>query len=424
MKKSVYITNFMTFYNTAWAGVLPFLKKHPRLAKTFHLRTGAAHLKAADIWIQAASAGEALLATRLLEHLSPERPMQILVTTTTDQGMEILTRELEKTRRHPLVSVSLAWFPFDKPQIVKAVVKQVAPRVMVLLETELWPALLYFLKQNHTRILVINGRMSQKSGRNYRWTRALWSRIFPHRILAISKPDAARFKLVFSQSDVTVMPNIKFDVATAVTQAPPLLSFSDLFPPGLAVSVLASIRQPEEKQVLEMIRHLLNRFPGQIVAVFPRHMHRLGSWKRRLKKTGLPFYLCSELSRPPAGPGILLWDRFGEMRTVFGHAHAVFMGGSLAPLGGQNFLEPLLQGAPVVTGPFWDDFFWVGPAVFDTGLAQRTPGWRAAADAMVYLLKHPEDRDKRLQKAHAYIAARAGGADMACREILAALSDA
>ncbi|MFU8770236.1 MAG: hypothetical protein ACNA7H_10905, partial [Desulfotignum sp.] len=94
------------------------------------------------------------------------------------------------------------------------------------------------------------------------------------------------------------------------------------------------------------------------------------------------------------------------------------------PLGGQNFLEPLLQGAPVVTGPFWDDFFWVGQAVFDTGLVQRTTGWRAAADALVYLLKHPEDREKRLQNAHAFVAARAGGADMACREILAALSDA
>lgn len=425
MKKSVYITNFMTFYNTAWAGVLPFLKKHPRLAQTFALRTDAAHLKPADIWIQAASAGEALLAASVLQHLSPVRPVRILVTTTTDQGMEILTGEFKKNRHHPLISLSLGWFPFDQPHIVKAVVEQVTPRVMVLLETELWPALLYFLKQNHTRILVINGRMSRNSGRNYRWTRALWSRIFPHRILAVSRPDAARFKQVFPRSDVAVMPNIKFDVSTAVPQvSSPLPSVSDLFPPGLAVSVLASIRQPEEKQVLEMIRHLLNRVPDQIVAVFPRHMHRLGYWKRRLKKNGLPFYLRSDLSGPPAGPGILLWDRFGEMRSVFTHAHAVFMGGSLTPLGGQNFLEPLLQGAPVITGPFWDDFFWVGQAVFDTGLVQRTPGWLAAADAMVYFLKHPEDREKRLQNAHDYVAARAGGADMACREILAALSDA
>ncbi|MFU8769251.1 MAG: 3-deoxy-D-manno-octulosonic acid transferase, partial [Desulfotignum sp.] len=310
------------------------MKKHPRLAQTFALRTNAAHLKQADIWIQAASAGEAFLAICLLQHLSPVRPVRILITTTTDQGMEILTREFEKNRQHPLVSLSLAWFPFDRPDIVKTVVKKVAPRVMILLETELWPALLYFLKQNHTRILVINGRMSRKSGRNYRWTRTLWSRIFPHRILAVSRPDAVRFKQVFPQSDVAVMPNMKFDLATALTQTPALLSIPDLFPPGLAVSVLASVRQPEEKQVLEIIRHLLNRFPDQIVAVFPRHMHRLGSWKRRLKKTGLPFYLRSELSGPPAGSGILLWDRFGEMRSVFTHAHAVFMGGSLTPLGG------------------------------------------------------------------------------------------
>jgi 3-deoxy-D-manno-octulosonic-acid transferase len=423
MKKSAFIPNFMGFYNILWAAVLPFLKKHPRLADTFVFRTRAAHLEPADIWIQAASAGEAFLAACVLQRLFPDRPVQVLVTTTTAQGMEILSAELEKKPPHPHINLSLAWFPFDKPEVAAAAVTSVNPKVMVLLETELWPALLHFLRQNRTRILVVNGRMSKKSSRGYQWTRPLWSRVSPHRILAISGPDADRYARVFDQAQITVMPNIKFETLPSPCPETTVSLPADILPCPLPMSVLASIRRQEEARAIEMIRSLLDRFPYQVVAVFPRHMHRLESWKRRLKKTGLPFYLRSELSAPPAGPGILLWDRFGEMRQAFCHAHAVFMGGSLAPLGGQNFLEPLLQGAPVVTGPYWDDFFWVGKQVFDTGLAHKAPDWRAAANAMVQILNHPVDRRKQQQKARAYVEARAGGADMACRAILAALSD-
>lgn len=423
MTKIAFIPNFMGFYNILWAAVLPFLKKQPRLADTFFFRTRAAHLEPADIWIQAASAGEAFLAACVLQHLSPDRPVQVLVTTTTAQGMEILSAELQKKPPHPYICISLAWFPFDKPAVAAAAVKAVNPKVMVLLETELWPALLHFLRQNRTRILVVNGRMSKKSSRGYQWTRPLWSRVSPHRILAISGPDAHRYARVFARARITVMPNIKFE--TMAPQHPKTARSlpADILPCPLPMSVLASIRRQEEHQAMEMIRSLLNRFPGQVVAVFPRHMHRLESWKRRLKKSGLPFYLRSELSSPPAVPGVILWDRFGEMRQAFCHAHAVFMGGSLAPLGGQNFLEPLLQGAPVVTGPFWDDFFWVGKQVFATGLVQKTPDWRAAAHAMVQILNHPLDRRKQQHKALSYVTARSGGTDMACRAILAALSD-
>jgi 3-deoxy-D-manno-octulosonic-acid transferase len=151
-------------------------------------------------------------------------------------------------------------------------------------------------------------------------------------------------------------------------------------------------------------------------------MHRIGPWKRRLKKTGLPVFLRSTLSSPPDRPGIILWDRFGEMRQVFTCARTVFMGGSLVPLGGQNFLEPLLQGAPVVTGPFWDDFFWVGPQVFDTGLVARKMDWRSAANAMAVHLKQADDREMRRQNARAYVHSGSGGTSKACRAILGAMS--
>jgi 3-deoxy-D-manno-octulosonic-acid transferase len=424
MTKIAFIPNFMAFYNILWTAVLPFLRKHPRLADSFHQRTCAAFFEPADIWIQAASAGEAFLAACLVRHLSPDRPVQVLVTTTTTQGRQILTTALEKYNLHSHVSVSLAWFPFDKPSVAKAAVKAVHPKVMVLLETELWPALLHFLKQHRTKILVVNGRMSHGSGRRYRWTRKLWSRISPHKVLAISTKDAARYKQVFHRAEISVMPNIKFDIFTPDTHETETGFPAGIFPCPLPVSILASIRRQEENQALQMIHHLLEKFPEQVVAVFPRHMHRITSWKHLLAKTGYPIYLRSQMTAPLSCSGIILWDRFGEMHTAFGHAAAVFMGGSLTPLGGQNFMEPLLQGAPVVTGPFWDDFFWVGTAVFDTGLVEKKSDWQTAADAMVRHLEHPGDRNKRRQKAIDYVTARAGGTDLACKAILDALSKA
>jgi 3-deoxy-D-manno-octulosonic-acid transferase len=424
MKKSAFITNFMGFYNLLWAAALPFLRHHPRLTHSFDQRTDAGtYLEPADIWIQAASAGEALLAVRLVLQLSPKKPVRIPVTTTTDQGMDILSRELEKKSLSPDISLTFAWFPFDRPAVAAEAVKRVTPKVMVLMETELWPALLYHLLQHHTRILVVNARMSATSSRHYRMTKLLWTRISPHQILAVSGTDAQRFSRVFDQAQVTVMPNMKFETLSSRASETGALFLTDIFPCPLPVSVFASVRRQEERQVLKMIHSLFDQHPGQVIALFPRHMHRLESWKRRLKKTGRTVFLRSKLSAPPDVPGIILWDRFGEMRQVFDYAHAVFMGGSLKPLGGQNFLEPLLQGAPVVTGPYWDDFFWVGTQVFGTGLVVRKPDWRTAAHAMAVCLTQAEDREKRRQKARTYVQSLSGGTDMACRAILAALSD-
>ncbi len=424
MTKIAFIPNFLAFYNILWTAALPFLRKSPRLTDSFARRMCAAHLAPADLWIQAASAGEALLAVSLIRHLSPDSPVTVLVTTTTNQGMQILKTEQSRAFFHPHVSVSLAWFPFDVPRVAQAAVKQVNPKAMVLLETELWPALLYYLRQNRSQILVVNGRMSRRSSRGYQWTKPLWSQVSPHHILAVSDPDADRFRRIFCRATVSTMPNIKFESIGPLPPektGPPL---ADMFPCPLPVSIFASIRRQEEKQVLQMVHRILDKFPHQVVAIFPRHMHRLSAWKRRLNRPGHRFYLRSRVTAPLSSPGIILWDRFGEMRSAFGHADVVFMGGSLAPLGGQNFMEPLLQGTPVVTGPFWDDFFWVGKAVFDTGLVERKTNWHAAADTMTHHLLHPGDRQIRRQTALAYVTARAGGADMACQAILAALSGA
>lgn len=169
-------------------------------------------LAQADIWLQAASAGEAFLALSILAELAPPAPVKVLITTTTDQGMEVLRRGLGEACLHPNIAAAVDLFPFDLPAAVNRAVSQVAPQVVVLLETELWPAILHALKQREIPVLVLNARMSERSGSRYKKTRWLWQCLAPDRVLAISETDRRRYAQVFPDTPTAVMTNIKFDI--------------------------------------------------------------------------------------------------------------------------------------------------------------------------------------------------------------------
>lgn len=122
------------------------------------------------------------------------------------------------------------------------------------------------------------------------------------------------------------------------------------------------------------------------------------------------------VSEAPAGT-VILWDTVGELPSAYAHARAAFVGGSLAPLGGQNFLEALIGGVIPVIGPSWEDFRWVGTGLFEIGLARIGADWRAVAGHLVRDLKHPPSREEVKAKARAYFSGRRGGASAACRRI-------
>ena len=419
MTKYAFIPNFFKFYNILWGAVLPFLKRHPRLAPTFDQRTNPVHLQPADIWIQAASAGEAYLAVSIVKALVPDRPVAMLLTTTTDQGMEILTQSLLPGQFSPRINLSLGIFPFDSPMAMNTAVKRVNPAVMVLLETELWPAHLYALKRNHTTVLLINGRLSRKSGRNYRLTRAFWQCFAPRRILAISDADAHRFSRVFARTRVETMNNIKFDRMTVQSATSDDCGLAAIVPRDLPLSIFASFRRQEEAQIIEMVKTLLKKVPNQIIALFPRHMHRITPFLKKLNKTGLTVYKGSQVSSVLTGPAVILWDRFGELQHALGLAGTVFVGGSLAPLGGQNFMEPAASGIPTVIGPHWQDFAWVGKEIFETGAVTRCENRHQAVEAMYRHLAAPKDRKAYIDEVGQYILQKQGGSQTAAKAILA-----
>jgi 3-deoxy-D-manno-octulosonic-acid transferase len=353
-----------------------------------------------------------------------DRDLRLLVSTNTRQGMEILEKAAaDLSAQAPRLSLTLMFCPFDRPSVMDEAVRHIQPRVMVLLESELWPGLLYALKRHNRTVMIVNGRMTDRSLKRYRLMPGFCQALAPDRVLAMSPDDAGRFATLFGSDRVEVMSSMKFDgVRVEDSESESASRIRSLLPDGARFLVFGSVRQEEESLVLDMIRFIIGLLPGLVVGLFPRHMHRLDAWRQLLSKAGIKWTLRSSLTAGPAGADtVVLWDTFGELNAAYAEAAAVFVGGSLAPLGGQNFLEPLVYGVVPVIGPSWENFLWVGPELFTAGLVRKTPDWQAAAAALVVLLESPPPRETIRDQAASYIRQRQGGTAQARHRILETL---
>jgi len=395
--------------------VVPLLRLNSRLKEGYEQRTLRENtLEKADIWIQAASVGECFLALELIKTISTNRLVRILVTTNTSQGMGIIKEGVNNIKNRVNIKVFAAYFPFDKPSIMEIAVETVNPKIMVLIENELWPGLLFALKKTGCRILVINGRLNKKSLDRYLVWPLLWKTISPDRILAVTEKYAERFGILFGRERVDVMPNMKFDrMAINGTCSHKDQSLDSIIPAGKTFLVLGSTRREEESDIEKIICKLLKRKPDIIIGLFPRHMHRIGYWKAVLKNLDIPWILRSETVSEIADGTVILWDTFGELSLAYKQSTAAFVGGSLAPLGGQNFLEALVCGIIPIIGPSWEDFDWIGGDIVEQGLVRVVSNWSEAADSLTEYLKKPLHHNSVQSKAMRYIKNRQGGTKLA-----------
>ena len=410
-------------YNLSWSCALPWLRRNHRLAEGFRQRILKTGLPAANLWIQAASVGEAYLALELIRSLRTAKPLKILVTSNTSQGMEILTRNLSGPQlNNGRIQPQVGYFPFDKPAIMQTAVANIQPKVMVLLETEIWPGLLRSLKKYRCKILIVNGRITEKSLKRYLLWPSLWQKLRPDEVLAISHADAQRFSRLFGKAGVGVMSNIKFDRIAGVTSCGgDKNKLKAILPADNPFIVLASVRQEEEIPVKNIIQNVLRIRQETVVGLFPRHMHRIPYWQKMLRQTGIGYTLRSKTERRISAGNVILWDTFGELLPAYRLAESAFVGGSLAPLGGQNFLEALVSGVIPIIGPWWDNFAWVGQEIIESGLLRVAGDWKQVVELLLKDLANPPSRKDVINAALQFIEARRGGTEEACRRIVACL---
>jgi 3-deoxy-D-manno-octulosonic-acid transferase len=294
------------------------------------------------IWLHAVSVGEVRAAAPLVQALQARyADHELLVTCMTAAGREMLKQLYGE-------SVLAAWLPYDFPAAMRRLLERFRPRIAVLMETELWPNMLAACREFGVPVVLANARLSEKSARGY----AIWRGISRPAIASLaavcaqSAEDGARLKAIGAQR-LEVTGNLKFDAeppADKVAAGRALRSALG----ARKMLLLASTREGEEALLLDA----LDALPADtLVAIVPRHPQRFDEVAALLAARGLSAARRSRNENP--GPQHRLWlgDTMGEMAFYFSAADVAVIGGSFKPLGGQNFIEALACGTPVVLGP-------------------------------------------------------------------------
>ncbi len=304
-------------------------------------------------WIHAVSVGEAATAVPLVEAITRRWPqLGIVMTTVTPTGARIVADRLAGRAVH-------RYFPIDLPGPVRRALDAVNPRFFLCMETELWPNLLRGLAARGVPSMIANGRISDRSFRRYRLVRFFTARMLAHvRVLAMqSEEDARRIIALGARPErVVVTGNIKSDLippeggGDALWQR--LLGLGD----GEPVWVAGSTHRGEEAIVLDVYLHLRARMPTLTLVLAPRHPERVAEVERLVRERRLQPVRRSELPKSQARGAVIIVDTVGELAQIYRVASVVFVGGSLAPTGGHNMLEPALLRKPVLFGPHTTNF--------------------------------------------------------------------
>ncbi len=307
----------------------------------------------ASIWIHAVSVGEVLAARTLVGPLKQRFPaMNVFVSTTTLTGQAIARSSVKDAD-------GLFYAPFDFRSSVRRVLDVVRPRLLVLVETEIWPNLIHEARLRGTRVAIVNGRVSPRSYGRYHWIRTFLKPVLEQiDVFAMqAEPHAERIRQLGAPAGrVRALGNLKFDALEAPA---PSAALQQLFAAigSRPVWIVGSTVDSEEPQVLAAFLRLRESLPDAALVIAPRHPERFGLVPALVEAAGLTAVRRSALGASAwDGRSVLVLDTLGELAQVYSFATAVFVGGSLAPAGGHNVLEPAVAGKAVVVGPHMENF--------------------------------------------------------------------
>ncbi|NDU85507.1 MAG: 3-deoxy-D-manno-octulosonic acid transferase [Ferrovum sp.] len=301
------------------------------------------------IWIHAVSVGETRAALPLITALQERYPTHaLLLTHTTPTGRETAQDILPPDIRR-------VYLPYDLPGAVQRFLDTFRPCQGFLLETELWPRLIHECHRRQIPLVLANARLSARSATRYGRIPDLTRNMLGELTLiaAQSNTDADRLRSLGGNA-VIVMGNLKFDAPLPPSHTENFARIRDLLGPGRQIWVAASTRDGEEALLLEHIQPLLT--PPRLLILVPRHPQRFDSVAQLLERQGIRYVRRSQERPIPPSTQVLLGDSMGEMTTYFQLSQFALMGGTLLPLGGQNLLEALAVGCPVLLGPHTYNF--------------------------------------------------------------------
>lgn len=362
------------------------------------------------IWIHAVSVGEVVASTPILKNLRQLLPdHEIVLSVTTSSG--------HRTAREHAVDLydHLVYFPIDIARFQLAAMQRVQPAVVAIMETELWMNFLWAAKVFDARTLLINGRISDRSFKRSQSLRFYYRALLKDidRCLMQTEADAERIKAL-GAANAEVLGNAKIDQAVASIHADPSAWRKELgLPAGKPVIVVGSTRgEEEERFVLDAIAAV--GFDRATVVHAPRHLERVPALLEQLERRGVQPALRS---KGEGGPYVIL-DTYGELDQVYSIADVVIVGGGFADLGGQNLLQPLAHGKPVLHGAHMQNFREVTELADREGAAMKVSSPAELANQIRLLLENAEERKKMGESAQR-ILAQSGGASRRYAEAIA-----
>ncbi len=300
------------------------------------------------IWIHAVSVGEVQASTPIIKCLKKDFPQfPIILTTTTPTGADTVKRLFGNDVLH-------YYMPYDLPDVILRFLSRIQPRLLLTMETELWPNLFHYCSQQQIPVYVANARLSERSAKGYqrfsRLTRQLLSQISG--IMAQNENDRQRFiELGAAPNQVSVTGSLKFDVSLPLGIHEQGEALRRLLGVNKPVWIAASTHAGEEELLLDVHKKLREQLQNLLLVLVPRHPERFDDVADLCQKKGFKTVRRSESIACDADSEVYLTDTMGELPICYAAADVAFVGGSLVPVGGHNVLEPAAVAIPTIIGP-------------------------------------------------------------------------
>ncbi|WP_111642981.1 lipid IV(A) 3-deoxy-D-manno-octulosonic acid transferase [Marinimicrobium alkaliphilum] len=374
--------------------------KAPGYARRLGERFGRVAPEATEkavVWVHTVSVGEFLAAQPVIRALLQNPDLHLLITTSTPTGSERVLAALGD-------QVSHTYAPYDTPDSVARFLNRTQPRLLLIMETELWPNTLAACAAREIPVVLMNARLSERSARGYRRVAGLTRGIINSLslIAAQHESDAARFKALGAPEDkVAVTGSIKFDLALEQSLVARAAELKAVWSAGgeRLIWIAASTHLGEDELILEAYRRVrTSGVPGAdalLLVLVPRHPERFERVVQLCENQGLRVARRSADTAVTADVEVLVGDTMGELLLLFGASDIAFVGGSLVPNGGHNFIEPAAWGLPLQSGTHLFNFAAVADLLASSGALKTAEGVEALAADTQALLADKEKRRAR-----------------------------
>ena len=343
------------------------------------------------IWVHAVSVGEVFAAQPLIHELKRLHPdYQIFITTMTPTGSEQVRRLFAEQVFH-------SYLPYDSSLMLFRFIRRMEPKLLIIMETELWPNLINITGTLGGKILLANARLSEKSAKSYSRFSSMTMKVLEQIdvIGAQSESDSERLiKLGAKLERIVVTGSLKYYMNIMDEDKESDSLFNELKASSRPIIIAASTREGEEAKLLVAIKSVLEKFPSVLFILVPRHPERFDSVYSNLKKSGLICARRSSVSNLNDDIQVLIGDSLGEMISYYSVAKIAFVGGSLVNTGCHNVLEPAALSLPILAGPSQYNFAQICERLEKAGGLLTIRNENELAEKIVDLLEHKSKRSR------------------------------